>query len=110
MIMKKILPEGMDIPGSFETVGSIAHINLREEYQPFKHVIGQVILDKNKHIKTVVNKVGNIDHTFRFFKMEVLAGEDNFITEVVIDSLRFMNSERIFLSVQIRLFTSLLEF
>ena len=38
---------------------------------------GQVILDKNPSIKTVVNKTDSIEETFRFFKMELLAGEDN---------------------------------
>jgi tRNA G37 N-methylase Trm5 len=38
---------------------------------------------KNKNISTVVNKIDSIDTTFRFFKMEVLAGEDNMIAEVV---------------------------
>ena len=41
---------------------------------------GQVILDKNSQIKTVVNKVNTIDETFRFFHMELLAGEDEMVT------------------------------
>lgn len=35
-----------------------------------------MILDKNPSIKTVVNKTNKIEETFRFFKMELLAGED----------------------------------
>lgn len=58
-------------------------MNLKDEYLPFKGLIGQVILDKNPNLKTVVNKTDSIDTTFRFFKMEVLAGEDNMIAEVV---------------------------
>jgi len=27
---------------------------------PYKHIIGQVVLDKNPSIKTVVNKVGSM--------------------------------------------------
>ena len=38
------------------------------------------MLDKNSpQIKTVVNKVDTIDETFRFFHMELLAGEDQMI-------------------------------
>jgi len=73
-ILRSIIPEEYQIPGSFETVGHIAHLNLREEYLPYKKIIGEIILDKNKHIKTVVNKTGKIDNTFRFFEMELLAG------------------------------------
>ncbi len=32
----------MEVPSAFETVGHIAHLNLREELLPWKHVIGQV--------------------------------------------------------------------
>ena len=58
--------------------GHIAHLNLRDEQLPFKHVIGQVVLDKNQpRIKTVLNKLGTITNEFRVFEHEVLAGENN---------------------------------
>lgn len=81
-ILSATLPDGMDVPSSFETIGHIAHLNLRSEHEPFKHLIGSVILDKNPAIKTVVNKVGAIESTFRFFQMELLAGEDRLQVEV----------------------------
>ncbi|KAI8969335.1 Met-10+ like-protein-domain-containing protein [Mycotypha africana] len=89
-ILHAVMPEDFtDIPSSFTQVGHIAHMNLRDQYLPWKHLIGQVILDKNKAIKTVVNKTDNIDTTFRFFKMELLAGEDNMIAEVKESGCRF---------------------
>ncbi|KAG9303732.1 hypothetical protein G9A89_018629 [Geosiphon pyriformis] len=88
-ILKAILPEGGEIPSSFTQVGHIAHMNLREEFIPWKNIIGQVILDKNSKITTVVNKTDSIDTTFRFFKMEVLAGIDNMITEVKEGNCKF---------------------
>lgn len=81
-ILGATLPDGMDVPSSFETIGHIAHLNLRPEHEPFKYLIGSVILDKNPVIKTVVNKVGSIEATFRFFQMELLAGEDRLDVEV----------------------------
>ena len=75
-VLRKLLPEGVEVPGSFEQVGHIAHLNLRAEQMPYRHVIAQVILDKNApRLRCVVNKVGSIDATFRTFDMEVLAGE-----------------------------------
>ena len=38
---------------------------------------GEVLLDKQPAIESVVNKTSVIDETFRFFKMELLAGADN---------------------------------
>ena len=55
--MQRLLPEGCEVPTSFESVGHIAHMNLRDELLPFKNVIGQVLLDKNPSIRTIVNKV-----------------------------------------------------
>jgi tRNA (guanine37-N1)-methyltransferase len=37
---------------------------------------------KNLGLKTVVNKLDSIDSEFRVFKMEVLAGDDDFIAEM----------------------------
>ena len=78
-----------------------AHLNLNDEYLPYKHIIGQLVLDvwiwepiyvhsptnlvqqKTNHIRTVVNKLSTIDTQFRFFKMELLAGEPNYVVKHV---------------------------
>jgi tRNA (guanine37-N1)-methyltransferase len=39
-----MLPEGMIVPSAFETVGHIAHLNLREEHLPYKKLIAKVLL------------------------------------------------------------------
>ncbi|KAF9116166.1 tRNA(m(1)G37)methyltransferase [Mortierella sp. AM989] len=90
-VLRTILPEDIidEAPSSFTTVGHIAHMNLKDEYLPYKHLIGQVIMDKNPNLRTVVNKTDSIDTTFRFFKMELLAGEDNMIAEVRESGCRF---------------------
>ncbi|XP_043693496.1 tRNA (guanine(37)-N1)-methyltransferase 2-like isoform X2 [Telopea speciosissima] len=83
LILKQILPNGVEVPSSFETIGHIAHINITEELLPFKDVIAKVIYDKNQpRIKTVVNKVGTITNEFRVPKFEILAGNDEMVTEV----------------------------
>lgn len=45
-------------------------------------VVGQVIMDKNPGVTCVVNKTNIIDTTYRNFKMEVLAGEENMVAKV----------------------------
>jgi tRNA (guanine37-N1)-methyltransferase len=70
--LEVLLPDMTDRPTSFETIGHIAHMNLREEFLPFKHIIGQVVIDKNTHIDVVVNKVGTLEGEFRTFNMEII--------------------------------------
>ena len=49
-IFRSVIPDELvDIPSSFTQIGHIAHINLKEEYYPWKHLIGQVILDVNDY-------------------------------------------------------------
>ncbi|XP_050870770.1 tRNA (guanine(37)-N1)-methyltransferase 2 isoform X3 [Lathyrus oleraceus] len=82
-VLKQILPNGVEVPSSFETIGHIAHLNLHDELLPFKDVIAKVIYDKNyPRIKTIANKVGNITNEFRVPEFEILAGEHDMITEV----------------------------
>ncbi|CAO3617289.1 unnamed protein product [Cunninghamella blakesleeana] len=89
-ILHSVIPPTIkEIPSSYTQVGHIAHMNLREELYPWKHLIGQVFLDKNKNITSVVNKINNIDTTFRFFKMEVLAGETDMVAEVKESGCKF---------------------
>ncbi|KZV27695.1 tRNA (guanine(37)-N1)-methyltransferase 1-like [Dorcoceras hygrometricum] len=89
-ILDAVLPKGMIIPSSFELVGHIAHLNLREEHLPYKKVIAKVILDRNKpKIQTIVNKVDAIQNEYRCMKLEVLAGNHSLATTVVENGLRF---------------------
>ena len=56
----------------------------------YKSIIGQVVLDKNQHIRTVVTKLGQIESTYRFYDLECIAGDANsFETLVVEDKVRF---------------------
>jgi len=79
-ILKAILPEDIPIPTGYSLVGHIVQLNLRDIHLPYKTVIGQVFLDKTASARTVVNKINVIDTTFRYFAMEILAGEKNTIT------------------------------
>ncbi|KAK9840974.1 hypothetical protein WJX81_003444 [Elliptochloris bilobata] len=88
-VLRRLLPRGTEVPCAFETVGHIAHVNLRDELLPHKRLVGQVLLDKNPAIRTVVNKVGTIENEYRVFAMEVLAGSPCLETEVSQHGARF---------------------
>ncbi|XP_010877125.2 tRNA (guanine(37)-N1)-methyltransferase [Esox lucius] len=81
-VLRAVLPEGQDVTSGFSRVGHIAHMNLREHQLPYKQLIGQVIMDKNPGVTCVVNKTNTIDSTYRNFKMEVMAGEENMVAKV----------------------------
>jgi tRNA (guanine37-N1)-methyltransferase len=70
---------------------SLAHVNLRNQYLPYKYLIGQVLLDKNPAILTVINKTLDVgtESEFRTFPYEVLAGEDNLDVLVNDDGCHF---------------------
>lgn len=83
-ILKEVLPSGMTIPTAFETVGHIAHLNLRNEHAPYRHTIAQIVLEKNKpRIRTVVNKTDVIHNKYRTMQLELLAGNSSLVTTVV---------------------------
>jgi len=82
-VLASLLPQehAKGTPTSFTIIGHIAHLNLRDEYLPYRYLIGDVILDKNSRaVRTVVNKLDTIDAEFRFFDMELLAGVPEFET------------------------------
>ncbi|XP_071907477.1 tRNA (guanine(37)-N(1))-methyltransferase 1-like [Coffea arabica] len=89
-VLEALLPNGMIIPSAFETVGHIAHLNLRDEHLPYKKIVAKVVLDKNKpKIQTVVNKTDIIHNDYRTMQLEVLAGNHSLVTTVVENGLRF---------------------
>ena len=67
--------EEKEVPSGFEIIGDIAHMNLNEKQFPFRYQVGQVVLDKNPKLRTVVCKIGQIESEFRFYNLECIAGE-----------------------------------
>lgn len=100
-IITAILPEDEqgEVPSGFVTVGHVgmlylpapqcrlsvanatltAHLNLRDQYLPYRKLIADVLMDKNHGIKTVINKIDNVgdESEFRTFNYEVLAGTED---------------------------------
>ncbi len=88
-VLRALLPPGLDPPASFETVGHVAHLNLRPELLPHRRVVGAVLLDKNPRLRTVVTKTGDVGGEFRVYPMEILAGDGGTVTEVIQHGVRF---------------------
>ncbi|KAJ8123610.1 hypothetical protein ONZ43_g480 [Nemania bipapillata] len=87
-VMRCLLPpERFDdndgIPAGFNQAGHVAHLNLRDEFLPYKRLIAEVLLDKNPGVRTVINKVANVgtESEFRTFAYELLAGDEDLNVE-----------------------------
>ena len=80
--------ENLDNVSGYSYVGHVCHLNLREEAQDYKHVIGQILLQL-PNIRTVVNKSNNINNTYRNFSMEILAGINDFNVTVKENYVKF---------------------
>lgn len=79
-ILRTIFPEFEEIIYKFETIGHIAHLNFCEKFENEKKLIAEIILDKNKSIRTVINKKNMLNNIHRTFEIEHLAGEENYVT------------------------------
>lgn len=62
----------------------LAHLNLREQYLPYKELIADLIMDKNRNIRTVINKTENVgtNNEYRTFSYDLLAGDPSMDVEV----------------------------
>ncbi|XP_011675417.1 tRNA (guanine(37)-N1)-methyltransferase isoform X1 [Strongylocentrotus purpuratus] len=81
-VLQRLLPDSVEVPTGFSRVGHIMHLNLRQAQLEHKKLIGEVLLEKTPGIKTVVNKLNEIDNTYRFFNMECIAGEPDTVVTV----------------------------
>ena len=65
-------------------------MNLTGKLFDFRYLIGQVVLEKNPIIRSVVTKIGQIESTFRFYDLDCIAGDDStFETELLEDKVKF---------------------
>jgi len=88
-MLKKVLSLTEEDVSGYSLIGHICHLNLRECLEPYKLVIGQILL-LLPNVKTVVNKINSIDNTYRNFAMETLAGQaDNYMVSVKENGVKF---------------------
>lgn len=74
-LLKKAIPDLDEFQSSYNKVGSIIHLNLKESALPHKDIISKVLLDKVKDARTVIRKASSISSAFRSFEIEHLQGE-----------------------------------
>jgi len=88
-ILGKLLPEHVHPPPTaFETVGHVAHLNLRENHLPYAKIIGDVLLECLPNIETVIQKVGHVSGPYRTYDHEVLAGRNDTTVKLVEHGVR----------------------
>lgn len=81
-LLRYILPEDKHSVAGFSKIGHIIHLNLRDHVMDYKHIVGEILLDKIAGCRTVVNKLDKIDNTYRNFEMEILCGDKDMLVKV----------------------------
>lgn len=77
-ILQTVLPEtAHPPPTAFETIGHVAHLNLRAPHLPYRYLIGQILVETLPTIETVIQKVGEVQGPYRTYDLEVLAGRSD---------------------------------
>jgi tRNA (guanine37-N1)-methyltransferase len=64
----------------FDVIGEIALLHLPPELLPYKKVIADAVCEHNRHIKTVINKISQVNGACRTADYEILAGTDTITT------------------------------
>jgi tRNA (guanine37-N1)-methyltransferase len=83
ILSQLLLPHHTAPPTAYEQIGHVAHFNLKPQHVPYGKLIGQVLVDTNPAIETVVSKVGQVSGPFRTYQLELLAGPNQTQTTLV---------------------------
>ncbi len=65
------------IPASFDVIGNICIIEIKDEIKKHEKLIGNAILELNKNIKSVFKKISARRGKYRTYKLKLICGEDN---------------------------------
>ncbi|CAB3397253.1 unnamed protein product [Caenorhabditis bovis] len=87
-LIKSVLPNELDF-SSFTQTGHIIHCNFVDKLLPFRYVIANILLEKNQKCRTVVQKGDIITSVYRNLDLELLAGEQDYVTELKEEGLRY---------------------
>jgi tRNA (guanine37-N1)-methyltransferase len=65
------------VPKSLDIIGRVALVQIPAPLDAWKNEIGHAIKAVNRHVETVLEKVGNVEGVQRLRRYEVLVGSDN---------------------------------
>jgi tRNA (guanine37-N1)-methyltransferase len=65
----------INLPHAMDFVGDIAIIEIPQELNTYKNVIGEAVLKSHKNMRTVLAKAGPVSGTFRLREFHIIAGE-----------------------------------
>lgn len=74
----------------FDQIGNIIIIRIPDSLLPEKHIIGKTLLNKVKTASSVFYQATDVSGDFRTRKLELLAGDDNTLTEYKESGCRFL--------------------
>jgi tRNA (guanine37-N1)-methyltransferase len=80
--LKGKIPDNLQkhLTKSFDTIGHIAVIDLKEELVNYEELIAEGLLKRNTNIKSIYKKSKAVSGPYRIRGLEFIAGEDNSIT------------------------------
>lgn len=88
-VLTAVIPAELGSVKSYSIIGHIAHLNLKPPMEPYKKLIGEVLCDKVRGIRTVINKTQQIENTYRNFHLELLCGTPEYGVEVKENGVTF---------------------
>jgi len=76
-ILKSKIPKGkmQFIPRSFDLIGSIAVVEIKNEVKKYEKKIAEAIMQLHKPVRTVAKKASSMHGEFRVRKVKIIAGE-----------------------------------
>lgn len=88
LLIKSVIPENADY-SSYTQTGHIVHCNFPDNLLEYRFVIAEILLAKVKNCRTVVQKANNITNVYRNLTLELLAGVEDYVTELREEGLRY---------------------
>jgi tRNA (guanine37-N1)-methyltransferase len=76
--LKGIIPERAlcSLSDRFDVIGDIAVLALPEELNDYRHVIADAVISRRHNIRTVINKISQVDGSYRTARYEIISGSD----------------------------------